>query len=237
MKVTMKKYLIPLLTLLIASLLGVFAFWIEMRQNGLYGWYSGVVYARWCFLVIPALFFAWLFAFCRVRVRLWKWLVFALSYAVWFALSWCLYVYLICESAGEIVADFMWPYEKIIPYFIGLLNSEKALHAFFIAFTIILVLLQYFLSIAENMLVKKLFAFTFRKIDYALLFAYPIFVIFFSTVFYLPEELISNGWHYYSFSYFCQPVHHFYKGSVIFGYMMTEGLFFLRHNFAKIEGK
>ena len=151
----MKKHLIPLLALLLASLLGVFAFWIEMRQNGLYGWYSGVVYARWCFLVIPGLFFAWLFAFCRVRVRLWKWLVFALSYAVWFAL----------------------------------------------------------------------------------LFAYPIFVIFFSTVFYLPEELISNGWAYYSFSYFCQPVHHFYKGSVIFGYMMTEGLFFLRHNFAKIEGK
>ncbi len=110
-KVTMKKHLIPLLALLLASLLGVFAFWIEMRQNELYGWYSGVVYARWCFWVIPALFFAWLFAFCRVRVRLWKWLVFALSYAVWFAL----------------------------------------------------------------------------------LFAYPIFVIFFSTVFYLPEELIANG--------------------------------------------
>ncbi|MCR5290396.1 MAG: hypothetical protein K6E51_10420 [Treponema sp.] len=114
---------------------------------------------------------------------MWKWLLFAASYSLCFALSRWLYVYLICDSAGEIVAAFMWPYEKIIPYFIGLLGSEKALHPFFIVFTIILVLLQYFLFIAENLLVKKLFAFTFRKSDYVLLFAYPIFVIFFSSIF------------------------------------------------------
>lgn len=218
------RFFIKILSLTVCSLLGFAAFMIE---NRMLAYRCSLIDARVCFLIIPALFALWLFAFCRVRMCVWKWLVFAASYAVWFVLSYILWFCLIesLYGGGFAVFHYFGAIFKFLFKFFQLPSKENALIAIIVATLVLCGIGVYALFVAENILVRKLFRLSFGKAGWILLFCYPVLLALFS----LPAEfvyiLVTVGTDY--FEWLLKIDTYFFSGTVIFGYMMTEGLFFI----------
>lgn len=218
------RFFIKILSLIVCSLLGFAAFVIE---NRMLGYRYSLIDARVCFLIIPALFALWLFAFCRVRARLRSWLVFAASYAVWFVLSYICWHSLMSFFLGEVSGMFHY-FGAVFEFLFKFFQLPLTENVFVLMIYVALALCGigvYALFATENILVRKLFRLSFGKASRILLFCYPVLLALFS----LPAEFVyilaTVGTDALDWLLKISP--YFFSGTVIFGYMMTEGLFFI----------
>ena len=84
----------------------------------------------------------------------------------------------------------------------------------------------YALFVAENIAVKKLFRLSFKKADWILLFAHPVLVALFALPVHLAVILASYGTE--KLNWLWDIDTYFYQGTVIAGYLITEGVIFVR---------
>ena len=216
-----------LLSLFIVSSLSVVAFLLEQKLCELGDWLVGVVLTFYSFFAIPALFAVWLFAFYRLRAKWWRLLVFAASYALWFCLSWVGWLTLLDSEGWCTYRYFGWLFSFLYETF---RQNYAYLEICYYIFNATIAIVLYLLFIAENLAVKKLFSLSFKKSAWLLLFLYPLSVAFWSLLAMIPIQLFnalrnSFDWNYLELLFAIRS--HFYFGTVIFGYMMTEGLIFI----------
>ena len=216
------KPFIKLLSLIVCAVLALIAFQIE---DALLQWRYSAIDVRYCFLIIPALFAVWLVAFCRVRAAWWRWLVFAASYAAWFCLSYIFYLSLISWHLGSVaIAAFFGDIWDFVIHTFRL--QDEAFVPLVYATLVLCAVGVYALFVAENIAVKKLFRLSFKKADWILLFAHPVLVALFALPVHLTIILAAYGteklnWLWDIDTYFLQ-------GTLIAGYLMTEGVIFVR---------
>ncbi|MCR5124302.1 MAG: hypothetical protein K6B43_03800 [Treponema sp.] len=214
------------LSLFIVSSLSVAAFLLEQKLCDL-GGRSGVIWTFYSFFAIPALFAVWLFAFYRLRAKWWRILVFAASYALWFCLSWVGWLVLLDSEGWCTYRYFGWLFVFLYETF---RQNYAYLEICYNIFNATITIVLYLLFIAENLALKKLFSLSFKKSAWLLLFLYPLSVAFCSLLAMIPIQLFnavrnSFDWNYLELLFDIRS--HFYFGTVIFGYMMTEGLIFI----------
>lgn len=214
------KPLVKILSLIVISLLSVFVFQKELYPIT---YTPDIIDVRYSFFVIPLLFALWLIVFCRVRVALWKWGLFALSYAVWFCLS---YFFWSCLNEFLLGACYMTYYFYEVWYFIvKVFSFTSAWIPIVIATLAFCAIGVYSLFIIENIVVKKLFRLSFKKRDKILLFFYPVALALFAIPVHAAIVLAKYGSDYLKWLLSLDT--YFYQGTIIFGYMMCEGLIFI----------
>lgn len=201
-------------SLFVFAFLALAAFWIEKKMSC--GHFIDILSYRYCFFIIPALFAVWLLVFCHVRAALWRWCVFAASYAIWFCLS---YFFI------------------LLGFVLNLFSLDDTYFNYQILITILALCIAslYALFIVENIAVKKLFRLSFRKIDWIMLFSYPVLIALFSVPAQFIVILTNLGADY--LDRLLQIDSYFFSGTIIFGYMMTEGLLFIRGTKSLLEIK
>lgn len=191
----------------------------------------------WSLFCAPVLFFTWLFVICREKLSWKKLCLVLLSYLLWFVLSYDLWSSLIGILYG---APFTGYFAFLSVFFFTLIDNILHLQVselFFIFFTALGFALLYSLFIFENLFLKKILNLTYKKIDYILLFAYPVFICFFSIA-----ALLFLDPAYTTFLFDSSLRHHFleiywyfYSGVIILAYMMTQGIFFVKITSKQID--
>lgn len=221
-------------SLFVFAFLALAAFWIEKKMSC--GHFIDILSYRYCFFIIPALFAVWLLVFCHVRAALWRWCVFAASYAIWFCLSYFFWLCLNDFSLGTIFG--LGYFFMLLGFVLNLFSLDiDTYFNYQILITILALCIAslYALFIVENIAVKKLFRLSFRKIDWIMLFSYPVLIALFSVPAQFIVILTNFGADY--LDRLLQIDSYFFSGTIIFGYMMTEGLLFIRGTKSLLEIK
>lgn len=227
-----------ILSLLSISIISVIFFQIEAQSvipdSSKFMWPLEI---RWSlFIAVPVLFFTWLFLICRLEFS-WKTLFIVLfSYSIWFLVSYQLWESLTGLIYGAFYSGF---FELLFVLFINLLDNvlhlplnDLFINILIVFHFIILIGLLYLFFIFENLFLKKELYFSYSKKDTVLLYAYPIFIFLFSLISYLIISFfksdLSDMLSPLKIRHILEPHNFFYTGAVIFAYMMTQGLFFIK---------
>ncbi len=223
---------LKIISLLLISVLSVISFLVEYEKiDGPGMRYFGPYYIRITFFIIPILFFLWFFYICKVKHSIKNIAITLLSYAIWFLISYDLILSLTASLNGAFGGFFQTLSFKIFHLLNDMLHlslKENFVFAFYASFDCFYFALLYFLFIFENVFLKKFLKFKYKKSDYVLLFLYPVSVFLFSTIAFSILITFENNWHNASVKDFVDLLNHLYTGTIVFGYMMTQGLFFIR---------